>query len=236
MGDYTNMSGYYDLIMTSGYYDYDKIVDSLVEHLPFSNVLEIGCGTGLILETLAKRQPKVSLTGIDLTQAMLAIAQQRLQSHKQVQLQNQNVTQLHLNQAYDLAFSYGGVWYFVMDGDKEPFLVSHIAQEEPNRQGLAKVAEHVKSGGQLLLGVQGPHHDYASPISNGMMYSQKIEPSEHGFTKHYFLADGDKTLMAQTIQYRTYSFAQALALLKGFGFTYQAFTGDKPQFLTFHKS
>ena len=236
MGDYTNMSGYYDLIMTSGYYDYDKIVDSLVEHLPFANVLEIGCGTGLILETLAKRRPQVALTGIDLTQAMLAIAQQRLKPYAQVQLQNQNVTQLHLNQAYDLAFSYGGVWYFVIDGDKEPFLVSHIAQEEPNQQGLSKVAEHVKSGGQLLLGVQGPHHDYASPISNGMMYSQKIEPSEHGFTKHYFLADGDNTLMAQTIQYRTYPFAQALEMLKGFGFTYQPYSGDKPQFLTFHKS
>ena len=30
MGDYTNMSGYYDLIMTSGYYDYQKIVDHLL--------------------------------------------------------------------------------------------------------------------------------------------------------------------------------------------------------------
>ncbi len=236
MGDYTNMSGYYDLIMTSGYYDYDKIVDSLVQHLPFSNVLEIGCGTGLILETLAKRQPSLALTGVDLTQAMLAIAQQRLHTYPHVALQNQNVTELHLDQSYDLAFSYGGVWYFVIDGDKEPFLVSHIAQEEPNRQGLSKVAQHVKAGGQLLLGVQGPHHDYASPISNGMMYPQKIEPADHGLIKHYYLADGDTTLMAQTIHYRTYAFAEALDLLKGFGFSYQPYSGDKPQFLTFTKS
>ena len=236
MGDYTNMSGYYDLIMTSGYYDYDKIVDNLVQHLPFSNVLEIGCGTGLIMETLAKRQPEVAITGVDLTQAMLTIAQQRLQSFSQVKLQHQNVTELHLDQSYDLAFSYGGVWYFVIDGDKEPFLVSHIAQEEPNRQGLSKVAQHMKTGGQLLLGVQGPHHDYASPISNGMMYSQKIEPADHGFIKHYYLADGDTTLMAQTIHYRTYAFAEALDLLGGFGFSYQPYSDDKPQFLTFKKS
>ena len=236
MGDYTNMSGYYDLIMTSGYYDYDKIVDNLVQHLPFSNVLEIGCGTGLIMETLAKRQPEVAITGVDLTQAMLTIAQQRLQSFSQVKLQHQNVTELHLDQSYDLAFSYGGVWYFVIDGDKEPFLVSHIAQDESNRIGLAQLAKHVKSGGQLLLGVQGPHHDYASPISNGMLYSQKIEPAEHGFIKHYYLADGDKKLMAQTIHYRTYTFTEALALLKDLGFIYQAYAGDKPQFLTFKKS
>ncbi len=31
MGDYTNMSGYYDLIMTSGYYDYEKIVDHILD-------------------------------------------------------------------------------------------------------------------------------------------------------------------------------------------------------------
>jgi hypothetical protein len=173
---------------------------------------------------------------VDLTQAMLSIAQQRLQTFPQITLQNQNVTELHLGQSYDLVFSYGGVWYFVIDGDKEPFLVSHIAQEEPNRQGLSKVAQHVKTGGQLLLGVQGPHHDYASPISNGMMYSQKIEPADHGFIKHYYLADGDTTLMAQTIHYRTYAFAEALDLLGGFGFSYQPYSDDKPQFLTFKKS
>ncbi|MEY3518432.1 MAG: hypothetical protein RLZ89_1292, partial [Pseudomonadota bacterium] len=182
MGDYTNMSAYYDLIMTSGYYDYNKIVDALIQHQPFSHVLEIGCGTGLIMETLAKRQPQIAITGVDLTPAMLSMAQQRLQTQPQIELLHQNVTELNLAALYDLAFSYGGVWYFVIDGDKEPFLVSHIAQDAPNRQGLERVAQHIKSGGQLLLGVQGPHHDYASPISNGMLYSQKIELAEHGFT------------------------------------------------------
>ncbi len=236
MGDYTNMSAYYDLIMTSGYYDYNKIVDALIQHQPFSHVLEIGCGTGLIMETLAQRQPQIAITGVDLTQAMLGIAQQRLQTYPQVQLLHQNVTELNLATLYDLAFSYGGVWYFVIDGDKQPFLVSHIAQDAPNRQGLEGVAQHVKSGGKLLLGVQGPHHDYASPISNGMLYSQKIELAEHGFTKHYYLSDGDKTLMAQTIEYRTYAYADALEMLQGFGFTYQPYLGDKPQFLSFTKS
>ena len=86
MGDYTNMAGYYDVIMTSGYYDYAKIVDSLVSHHPERNVLEIGCGTGLILEELAKRQPKLPITGIDLTAPMLSIAQKRLASFPTVSL------------------------------------------------------------------------------------------------------------------------------------------------------
>ena len=48
MGDYSNMARYYDVIMTSGYYDYAKIVDNLVLQDSVEKVLEIGCGTGLI--------------------------------------------------------------------------------------------------------------------------------------------------------------------------------------------
>lgn len=235
MGDYTNMSGYYDLIMTSGYYDYDKIVDNLVQHLPFSNVLEIGCGTGLIMETLAKRQPEVTITGVDLTQAMLKIAQQRLQIFSQVRLQHQNVTELHLAQTYDLAFSYGGVWYFVVDGDKEPFLVSHLSQAEDNHQGLDRVGSHVNTGGRLLLGIQGPHHNYEKPVSNGMLYSQKIEPAEHGFVKHYFLAEDTHVVMSQTINYRTYTWSEALALLSAHGFEHDAQAEISSHFIAFKK-
>jgi ubiquinone/menaquinone biosynthesis C-methylase UbiE len=130
MGDYTNMSNYYDLIMTSGYYDYKKIVNELILCADFDNVLEIGCGTGLIIEELASRKKDIEITGIDLTQAMLAIARQRLNKFDHVTLAHQNVTGLTLNKEFDLAFSYGGVWYFVMDGVNEPFLVSHITMNK----------------------------------------------------------------------------------------------------------
>ena len=236
MGDYTNMSGYYDLIMTSGYYDYPKIVNELLVGADFHQVLEIGCGTGLILEELASRKKDIAITGFDLTEAMLAIADQRLHDFSNVQLKHQNVTALSLPGQYDLAFSYGGVWYFVMDGVNEPFLVSHIYDAQANLDGFAKVAKHIQSQGRLLLGVQGPHRDYQSPIPNGYVYSQTIQPIEHGFTKHYFLHDGDKKLMEQRIDYRTYSFAEALDLLASFGFQYQAPTQDLPQFQSFVKA
>ncbi len=55
MGDYTNMSDYYDVIMTSGYYDYEKIVENILIDRSVKSMLELGCGTGLILEELAQR-------------------------------------------------------------------------------------------------------------------------------------------------------------------------------------
>ena len=42
------------------------------------SLLDIGCGTGLLLETLAKKFPRNQLTGIELSPAMMRIAQQRL--------------------------------------------------------------------------------------------------------------------------------------------------------------
>jgi ubiquinone/menaquinone biosynthesis C-methylase UbiE len=80
MGDYTSMSSYYDLIMTSGYYDYDAIVNHLADFDQAQSVLEIGSGTGLILQRLAARRPALRLAGIDLTQAMLDIAADRLKA------------------------------------------------------------------------------------------------------------------------------------------------------------
>jgi SAM-dependent methyltransferase len=236
MGDYTNMSGYYDLIMTSGYYDYQKIVNELIANADFHNVLEIGCGTGLILEELASRKKDIEITGFDLTEAMLAIAKPRLHQFSNVQLEHQNVTALSLHKQYDLAFSYGGVWYFVMDGVNEPFLVSHIYDEKANLDGLARVSAHVHTHGRLLLGVQGPHKDYKSPITNGYVYSQTIKPIAHGFTKHYFLHDKEEKLMEQCIDYRTYTFSEALELLAAFGFVHQPPSAALPQFLSFVKS
>jgi SAM-dependent methyltransferase len=235
MGDYTKMSNYYDMIMTSGYYDYPAIVDGLLNHQPFENVLEIGCGTGLILEEIAKRQLHVNIRGIDLTQSMLNIAQKRLESFPNIKLSQQNITELDLEQQYRLAFSYGGVWYFVIDGDKEPLLVSHIYDEQLNHLGLENLSKFIQIGGKLLLGIQGPHHDYEKPITNGMIYSQKIEPLELGFTKHYYLDDKDARVMAQTIHYRTYSFADAKQLLANYGFVYESRTKAHCHFLEFKR-
>ena len=236
MGDYSNMASYYDVIMTSGYYDYAKIVDNLVLQDKVEKVLEIGCGTGLILEELAKRKSTIEISGIDLTEPMLAIAKERLKSFKNVALSQQNVCHLSLPSAHDLAFSYGGVWYFVIDCDKEPFLVSHIPDHQANLQGIAKMAEHIAPHGTLLLGIQGPHHDYETVISNGMKYSQKIDPTDIGFTKHYYLSDGPNTLMAQTVEYRTYSFDQAKDMLSVHGLTYVPETRDNKLFLRFSRT
>ena len=237
MYDYTNMSLYYDLIMKSGYYDYAKIVDNFeICGENFDSILEIGCGTGLILEELGKRYLQTDIAGIDFTAAMLSIAAKRLQKFTKISLLHQNVTALDLKKSYDLAFSYGGVWYFVVNSHQEPFLVSHLDGEEENRTGLAHVARHVKTGGRLLLGTQGPHYDYAKTVSNGMIYSQKINRTQIGFTKQYYLTNKNEVVMSQTIDYRTYDWPSALDLLSENGFSLISMTDQSEGFMVFVKA
>jgi SAM-dependent methyltransferase len=235
--DYTDMSVHYDLIMTSGYYDYDAIVDDLVQH-DARAVLEIGSGTGLILEKLAQRRPDVDVTGVDLTQAMLDIAAGRLDGRPRVTLRRQNVVQLDLGRDYDLAFSYGGVWYFVPvedcpDGHGYE-MISHIRDEEENERGFERIAAHLPSGATLLLGVQAPHADYTREVTGGLAYSQRITPIDGGFRKDYRLSDEGRPVMHQTTDYRTYSFEDAAGLLDKCGFDHAGgATGS--MFLTFTK-
>ncbi|MDQ1288367.1 MAG: hypothetical protein QG622_1932 [Actinomycetota bacterium] len=236
MCDYTGMSSHYDLIMTSGYYDYDSIVDHLVRFEEVGEVLEIGAGTGLVIERLAKRRPDLDITGVDLTSAMLQIAKKRLAAFPKVTTYLQNVVTLDLQSTFDLAFSYGGVWYFVPENDHFS-MISHIRDEQANAEGLERISAHLKPGGRLLLGIQAPHHDYSRPVREKMEYSQRITPITDGFRKYYCLSDGDgQPLMEQTTDYRIYSFDAAIELLDKCGFEYRPSSGDDaPLFLEFGK-
>lgn len=220
MSDYTGMSGYYDLIMTSGYYDYGAIVDHLARHDQARSVLEVGAGTGLILEQLVARRPELEIVGVDLTRAMLDIAVERLRPYPNVSMHLQDVVSLSLDRSFDLAFSYGGVWYFVPDGPGYT-MISHIRDERDNQRGLERLAAHLPSGGTLLLGVQSPHADYTRPVADGLDYSQRITPIEDGFRKEYTLTDRGRTVMEQTTDYRTYTHDDAMELLGKCGFEYR---------------
>ena len=114
-------------------------------------------------------------------------------------------------------------------------MVSHIADHAANVSGIQHLARHVNSGGKLMLGIQGPHHDYEKSVSNGMLYSQKIEPAEHGFVKHYYLAEDTHVVMSQTINYRTYTWSEALALLSAHGFEHDAQAEKSSHFIAFRK-
>ncbi len=46
--------------------------------MPGERVLDVGCGTGVLLEELSSRAPRASLAGVDLSEEMLEVARRRL--------------------------------------------------------------------------------------------------------------------------------------------------------------
>jgi SAM-dependent methyltransferase len=234
MATYTQMARWYDEIMLSGYYDYDQIVHELKPFLAVASALEVGSGTGLILERIARQHPDLDLTGIDLTPAMLEFSADRLAAHPHVRTLLQDVTTMSLDRRFDTAFSYGGTWYFVRDDDGgHVAMVSHIRDPQANVDSFERVRDHLPPGGTLLLGIQGPHRDYEAPIRNDMLYTQRIRPIDDGFHKSYTLAGPEGVVMEQEIDYREYAFTDALALLDRCGFDYAGTPTDL--FHRFHR-
>ncbi|MDI3405104.1 class I SAM-dependent methyltransferase [Streptomyces cavernicola] len=81
---YAGLASHYNLIMSSGYYDYGAYAQHLSRCLGDSrDLLELGVGTGLMCERLLKIAPekKLRITGVDHTADMLTQAQARLGSH-----------------------------------------------------------------------------------------------------------------------------------------------------------
>jgi SAM-dependent methyltransferase len=172
MNEYTKMAHYYDTLMTSGYYNYDAIAASLERHIgAHDRVLEIGVGTGLVAEQVRHRRPCCHLTGVDHTEAMLAIAHSRV--GEWCTLVRADVTTMVLGQTFDVIVSCGGVW-FLIDAGTERQLCSHIPDEAQDRAAFRNVLGHLRPGGLLLLSIQGVHKDYEKVLPGGVLYRQHV--------------------------------------------------------------
>ena len=216
--DYAPMAKVYDRIMTAGYYDYGAVAGHLAAVPDATRILELGVGTGLVIEQLLKYRSYDLITGVDLTPDMLARAAERL--GPQADLREQNVADLDLGgQRYDLIWSYGGPWYLVPDGESYA-MISHIRDDGAHAASLERAAAHLARGGRLLLGIQAQHRDYSADLGDGATYAQRIFPLRGGFRKMYMLIDnatGAQLMRPQVTDYSMYLPDEAFGLLAACG-------------------
>ena len=200
LNTYAGIADYYDVLMTNGYYDYDEITRDLLEILGSrQRVLELGVGTGLVAEGLMNHNPKLSLTGLDNTESMLAQAKKRLGDRVNYELQD--VTTLSLNQTFEASYSVGGCWYFIDSGDRLEFC-SHIDDRKTCEDGLRHVIDHLETGGVLSLALQGTHDNYSKPLTDELTYSQTIHDEGDGlFTKQYTFTEHSDVVAEQFYRY-----------------------------------
>lgn len=96
-------------------------------------LLDIGCGTGVLLREVADAFPGVFVVGIDLSRHMLAVAQEHLQSPPRL---------LHAN-VHDLPLKAGSFDVVVSSSSFHFWRV-------PDR-GLREIARVLRPGGQLVI-------------------------------------------------------------------------------------
>ncbi|MGW0908804.1 class I SAM-dependent DNA methyltransferase [Streptomyces sp. NPDC002853] len=224
---YDALAPHYDLIMTSGYYDYDayaRVLRALIGDR--GDVLELGVGTGLVCERLLAMGPTgMRITGIDHTEKMLTQARNRLGDR--VTLVEMDILHTVPESAFDVAYSVGGIWYCLREGD-EITLGSHLVEEGDNIKGLENLATLLRPGGLLILSIQDAHRPCRRTLPGGLVYVQESRAAGGGrFTKDYYVMRESTVVAHQRSGYRVYGAADADRLLEQCGFRRQAGGGER---------
>lgn len=112
--------------------DYPQMLAEL-EREPFADVLDVGCGTGAVIELLHQKYPDARCTGLDLTPGMIAVAQAK----------NLPSCSFVVGDAEDLPFA---------NVSFDAVLCSNSFHHYPNPERfLAGVQRVLRPGGRLIL-------------------------------------------------------------------------------------
>lgn len=142
MNQYTNITDYYDLLMTQGYYDYQAMADAVYSLMKGrQKVLELGVGTGLLAQKIKLLAPESEFTGVDITSSMLEIARKRLGAWGK--LIEADVIDMDLQETFDIAVSSGGVWV-INQRENRTDLGTHDSDIEQDIKGLTNVSQHLR--------------------------------------------------------------------------------------------
>lgn len=231
--EYIEIAKYYDNLLTSGYYDYTKLGDTLYNILGNRRkILDIGVGTGLLTEKLLSHN-NYDITGIDFSSEMLNIAKEKLSGRK-IKLTCEDITKYESEEIFEAIISTGGVIYIVRENN-EYRLYSHITEKDANKKLLSKLYKQLDKDGLLILAIQGPHKSYTKQIKDDITYKQAIMKSDYYLNKTYtFLNRKDEILAKQFCRFFYLSEAQTTQLIEDVGFKFVGINSDK-QFCIYQK-
>lgn len=232
---YHQIANYYDLLMTSGYFDHvlmSEIIHSIIK--PRHRLLELGVGSGLMVQELLKLDNSYEITGIDISSAMLDIARERLPSS--VSLLECDVTHMQLDHRFEAAVSSGGTWVLI-ESPEGLMVGTHLYSREEDLQGLRNVAVHLEPGSIFLLTVHAMHVDRELALRDGIVYSQKVERNDDhsldrfSVQKTYSFHQDGKTLAEETLTLGFYRDTSFPRLFEEAGFRLLGMAADDKVFI-----
>ncbi len=184
----------YDLIAPFYDIEHDRFNEDLDMYRNFAElsggrrILELACGSGRVLLPLAHEG--YELTGVDSSEKMLELAQQRLQEKDltgHCQLVKQDMRTLQLGQKYRLAIIALGSF-------------GHITTRKDQQSTLAALRAHLSPGATLILDISNADARYMEDLS-GQVLHQGTWSMQDGYYYTHFVspaASSEKHLLELT--------------------------------------
>lgn len=193
--EYVEIVEYYDDLLTSGYYDFDTLGNTLHNRIGSGKrILDIGVGTGLLTKKMLELGD-YEIVGVDFSSGMLQIAEERL-ADSDVELICKDILQFETEEKFDAVVSSGGAVYMVEE-EGEYRLYSHIIDRDKNRLLVEKLCSYLNENGVLALAIQGPHKNYRQKIKGDIYYEQKIEKKNPYVNKWYTFSKPDGSILTE---------------------------------------
>jgi ubiquinone/menaquinone biosynthesis C-methylase UbiE len=170
----------YDLIAPFYDIEHDRFSEDLDMYRNYAElnggkILELACGSGRVLLPLA--QEGYELTGVDSSEKMLKLAQQRLQAKdlaSHCQLVQQDMRTLQLEQKYRLAIIALGSF-------------GHITTRKDQQNTLAAIRAHLSPSATLILDISNGDARYMEDLS-GQVLHQGTWPLQDGSYATHFVS------------------------------------------------
>lgn len=200
---YKGMSDFYNSFVQKNR-DYEAIARDLCEIFgDRKELLDIGIGTGLLVEQILRLRPDLNISGIDTSASLLAQAQECLGT--QVNLHCQDITNLHLDKMFDLAYSRGGAWAFLNDDDTV-LLASHILELDAIQKSFERVATHLRDRGELIIFFSNANHSKCENLDDEVLLQRTVNKDwvdgEQYLSVDYFCNKQGSLIGHQTVRMR----------------------------------
>ncbi|HLZ58111.1 MAG TPA: class I SAM-dependent methyltransferase [Ktedonosporobacter sp.] len=171
MNDYDIIAPFYDI--EHAHFSEDLDMYRNFAELCGGKILELACGSGRVLLPLA--QEGFELTGIDTSEAMLLLAQQRLQQAgvaERCTLVQQDLSSMHLEQKFRMAFIALGSF-------------AHITSRKAQQQALAAVRAHLSPGGLFIVDISNSDARYMEDLSGQVLHQGTWRTDDGSFVTHF---------------------------------------------------
>ncbi|MFL5706252.1 MAG: class I SAM-dependent methyltransferase [Ktedonobacteraceae bacterium] len=170
MNDYDLIAPFYD----SEHAQFDEDLDLYrnFAELCSGSLLELACGSGRLLLPLAREGH--TLTGVDTSERMLALAQARLQEENiasRVTLVQQDMRTLRLPQKYSLAFIALGSF-------------AHLITRKAQQQALAAVRAQLTKGGTFIVDISNTDARYMEQMSGQLLLQGSWQRDDGSLLTH----------------------------------------------------